>query len=276
MLSNPVNNREAPPPPLPLFVGLSLTPTSPIVDFNMFMDTGMNSGAFYRRAIPKLEALGTTITFFDEPVAVEVHNGETNSHIGFCSPVLVTHGSNVIAWEFAIIEDDGGETSTFEGCAGRQLIDHLGVFMAGLSPNPASAIPTTVDHDADSIENLTMPHPEQARILDGIAAAYEANGKVKGFCNLPSATVHIKPLKTPRYIRQYPIPIKHEQFLAEKAEELLAAGTIEEAPHDSPYNLPLTVARKKDSITGLKSKQRLCIDPRELNDCLGPDVDAQN
>ena len=272
-LQSPDNVDVDPPAPVGLDVGISAGPDDPILDLRLFVDTGMNTGALYKRAVPQLERLGAKVTYFVEPERVEVHAGVAETHIGFCSPVLVTYAGTTLAWEFPILEDDGGEVLPFDGVAGRLLMDRFGVHVANLAPSPASAIPTTVDHDDDSVTNLTVPHPERQRVLDGIAVAYAENGKVTGLCNLRSAQVNIRPTKRPRYIRQYPIPVSHQKFLAEKADELLKEGTIELARHDSPFNLPLTCARKKDPETGLKTKLRLCIDPRELNALL-PEEDS--
>lgn len=84
---------------------------------------------------------------------------------------------------------------------------------------------------------------------------------------LPFATTIQASIRTttnePTYVRQYPYPFSHKEFVDEEIESLLKNGVIEKS--FSPYNSPIWVVPKKGVDKNGKPKKRLVIDFKKLN-----------
>ena len=128
--------------------------------------------------------------------------------------------------------------------------------------------------DAQWQERDRLPPDEVKIIMDGIAAALEANQKVTVAerCTHPAAVI---PLDTgsagPVYRSQYPIPQQLEPVVTEKVLEWWRNGTTTRAPHSAAWNSPLLAVRKRD-VAGNYTKHRICLDPRAIN-LLIPDLE---
>lgn len=162
---------------------------------------------------------------------------------------------------------------------GRDLLFRLGIGIHGVT-HPASQ--TTNNSDAD--ENmLTDPKldktidivssDELAQIQTGISAAIEQNLSIPDdqFCNFPDSQVRILTgdHKTV-FRRQYPIAQAFHQAVTEQIEKWLRTNRIRKAHPSTQWNLPLTVAPKKD-LNGQKTAVRVCLDPRAINSILPDD-----
>jgi len=88
------------------------------------------------------------------------------------------------------------------------------------------------------------------------------------FCNCPFAEVSFE-LKnsTPICLPQYNIPHYLKEQVAEKIADWQRRGRIIERKASSPYNLPLTVAPKRDEL-GKVVGVRVCLDLRKLNEVM--------
>jgi hypothetical protein len=96
------------------------------------------------------------------------------------------------------------------------------------------------------------------------------NESIGGFCTLPDSQVQLVVDESKLHLlyrRQY--PIAHQLWsLADKVIlRWLDTGKITHAPVGCPYNLPLTIAPKKDDSGGLTGI-RVCLDTRVLNSIL--------
>lgn len=119
--------------------------------------------------------------------------------------------------------------------------------------------PAGTDHEQQCFYDFISPSLERNRALDP-----------HSFCNLPEAVVHLNtPPNEYVHIKQYPIADKLIPQVTSEIQKLLDNGIVEPAK-PSPWNLPLTVAKKKDSEGNL-TKIRLVLDPRMLNKLLPVD-----
>ena len=88
------------------------------------------------------------------------------------------------------------------------------------------------------------------------------------FCNLAYSEVSFNLTKRdPVCVPQYSIPYHLREKVGAKVKDWLKRKRIEERTSSTPYNLPLTVAPKRDeqgNITGV----RVCLDLRKLNDIM--------
>ena len=114
---------------------------------------------------------------------------------------------------------------------------------------------------------------EQVKYKEAIKDALQKNAAIPphSFCNLPEAIIRL-PMKEDVVIklRQYPIPYQLRPLLDVEIQKWLDNGVIKKAPINTRFNSPLTLAGKKDA-NGNKTKQRPCLDVRQLNQYLPND-----
>jgi len=169
--------------------------------------------------------------------------------------------------------------ASLKDCAcivGADLYPQLGVAILFPSTLPSSAYvpPQLIDKTPTPQQarqsDTTTSLPEPVRLHEPLNEALRANQSIPttAFCTLPYAQVDIllKP-HTPIFKRQYPIPKSLEPVLRRQVDEWLADDRITLASPNTEYNLPLTVAPKKDSH-GKVIDHRVCLDPRALNTLL--------
>jgi hypothetical protein len=100
------------------------------------------------------------------------------------------------------------------------------------------------------------------------------NIPITSFCTLPSSQVKLDTPSMPTdrtNHRQYPIPVKLQPLVDDAVNQWLADGTIVDAPIDTTWNSPLTLAPKKDE-KGFVTGHRPCLDPRHINKHLQDDI----
>ena len=162
---------------------------------------------------------------------------------------------------------------------GRDILFRLGIGIHGVT-HPASQ---TIDN-SDSDDNMltdskidqtvdTVPSNELEEILSGISQVIEQNLQIsnEGFCSFPDSQVHILTGdQKPVFRRQYPIAQAFHQAVTEQIDKWLRTNRIRKAHSSTQWNLPLTVAPKKD-LLGQKTAVRVCLDPRAINSILPDD-----
>lgn len=151
---------------------------------------------------------------------------------------------------------------------GMDIMSQLGIALIGL---PSSFVDESKE-DVDTEERVILTENDLVLpklVLDSI----ESNKQIspKSFCNLTESVITL-PTKVdaPVYRRQYNIPDTLKAHVTKQVDDWLQSGTIKEAPCNVSYNNPLTIVTKKDK-DGNKTKYRVCIDPRLLNNILTDD-----
>jgi transposase InsO family protein len=115
---------------------------------------------------------------------------------------------------------------------------------------------------------LSLSHESQRQQLNNkLLVALADNAAITGFCSLPSSTVVLEIDKSKAhslYRRQYPIADRLWRLADVVIQRWLAEGRIAVASPNCPFNLPLTIAPKKDE-NGKMTGIRVCLDTRSLN-----------
>jgi transposase InsO family protein len=156
---------------------------------------------------------------------------------------------------------------------GSDLYPQLGISILFPSSDTPTRIPPSPDIPTPT---QILPAPSIPLIVESCPPLQEAlaiNAAIPStaFCTLPYAQIDI-PLKTtsPIFKRQYPLPLSAQPVIAKQVEEWLADGRIAVAAPNTQFNLPLTVAPKKDNY-GNSGPLRVCLDPRSINNSLEAD-----
>jgi len=131
------------------------------------------------------------------------------------------------------------------------------------------------DIDPDDAEPLIGPvesddEKYQSIIIESIKNEIKGNESLPedGFCNLAYSRVQFKlSSHVPVCVPQYPIAYHLLPKVKEKVMDWLARKKIVERKEMTPYNLPLTVAPKRDEQGGITGV-RVCLDLRKLNEIL--------
>ena len=108
------------------------------------------------------------------------------------------------------------------------------------------------------------------RLMQEIENVVESNRQLdpRSRCTHPSAVVRLDTgSEKPVYRPQYPVPQTLEPVVTAKVEDWINSRVIVRAPHNSDWNSPLLVVRKRDHL-GNWTKHRVCIDPRAINNLL--------
>lgn len=161
---------------------------------------------------------------------------------------------------------------------GRDLMFQCGISISGL-PNP-SQLGTVADNDDNMIESskdttsLTrIPDDDLQKIMHGTRTAIAANAAIPShsFCTFPGSEVSLPTGEhKPIFRRQYPIPRALQPAVTDQVKKWLATHRIRAATPSTQWNLPLTVAPKKD-LLGNKTAVRVCVDTRAINAILPDD-----
>ena len=166
---------------------------------------------------------------------------------------------------------------------GRDLIAEMQLDVFGLPHSFSNDDLATVAEEEErapwiTIEQADEVTPESKRSQEDIRARVkpylETNRLVStaSYCPLPESEIY---LETPPgkvvYRRQYPIARKIAERMDEEIQKWKDDGVIERAPVDTVFNTPVFPIPKKDA-EGNKTKCRLCMDFRQLNELLHDDA----
>jgi hypothetical protein len=161
---------------------------------------------------------------------------------------------------------------------GRDIMFQFGISISGL-PDPSHACCSTdnddnmIDQSKDTSSLTRISADDLQQIMDGTITTLNANAAIpsSSFCNLPESVVclHTSDNK-PIFRRQYPIPRALQPAVTDQVKKWLASHRIREATPSTQWNLPLTVAPKKD-LLGNKTAVRVCVDTRAINAILPDD-----
>ena len=159
---------------------------------------------------------------------------------------------------------------------GRDVIFQLGIGLTGL-PDPTQH-GTTIENDDNMVVTADPPlsrvsAADVARITQGIAHGVSDNASIpaESFCTHPGSQVEIlTENQKPVFRRQYPIPRALQEAVTDQIQRWLHTNRIRRADPSTQWNLPLTVAPKKD-LLGHKTAVRVCMDTRSLNEILPDD-----
>jgi hypothetical protein len=135
------------------------------------------------------------------------------------------------------------------------------------SSSSLSSSSTTLDIDNTLTSEIKSQYSDK---LHSLLTLLIDNESITGFCSLPETQVqlHIDESKRDKlYRRQYPIPHRLWSLADQVIQRWLDTGKITYAPVGCQYNLPLTIAPKKDD-TGALTGIRVCLDTRVLNSIL--------
>lgn len=131
---------------------------------------------------------------------------------------------------------------------------------ASPSSSPSSTSPT------NPFAFLDVPD-EYSETRDALISLLLRNETITSFCSLPDSQVTLTlddSMHHLLYRRQYPIPQQLWSLADQVIRRWFETGKITYAPVGCPFNLPLTIAPKKDDnghLTGI----RVCLDTRVLN-----------
>ena len=209
----------------------------------------------------------TISPFSDEPSHQIPRLGTIKLHL-LCAGKTIRHSFEVIA------------TSVADAIIGMDLFSALGFSVSGL--------PTSFDDEkvgqeaadlADQFENevratrapwaLQDAVPGQALIESLIAKQIKVNTAIpitaEACSAFPSATMHLSLLVNSSFRHQYPWPAAANDAVAAQIAAWLESNVIEPGSARSHWNSPLLATGKKDA-SGRKTKWRLCMDTRHLNE----------
>lgn len=208
----------------------------------------------------------------------EIHLADNNhvvKRMGITDRLKVRYNKRERMHEFEVMHLARGHAVSI----GTDLMPHFGIGYTGLVSTWDD-----VEHEQEKEEEKPLPTPnaspagtktEHAAFLETLQPLLAANKAIppNAFCTLPQAVVHLDtPQNQTVYRPQYAIAHAHRPLVHETITKWLADGIIKESPPDvrGKWNNPLTLAPKKDE-KGNKTKFRLCLDPRALNQLLPDD-----
>ena len=136
-----------------------------------------------------------------------------------------------------------------------------------VSSSSSSSSTDLFDLDSTTPDDVRREYSDK---LSHLRKLLTLNETIAGFCTLPDSQVQLVVDESKLHLlyrRQY--PIAHQLWaLADKVIlRWFDTGKITHAPVGCPYNLPLTIAPKKDDAGGLTGI-RVCLDTRVLNSIL--------
>ena len=160
---------------------------------------------------------------------------------------------------------------------GRDIMFQFGIHVAGL-PDPSRSS-AHIENDDKMIESskdasLTrIPERDLQQIMNGTRMAIDTNVAIPSdsFCTFPGSEVLLQTGENrPVFRRQYPIPQALQFAVTDQVKKWLSTARIKTASPSTQWNLPLTVAPKKD-LLGNKTAVRVCLDTRAINTILPDD-----
>jgi transposase InsO family protein len=197
-------------------------------------------------------------------------NNTINTH-GQSIPILIEFNNKKKLHTFEILDLADG----VDCYIGNDLFDYFGITISNLLyawPNHD----LRAKHDNHKIDDPPIPNdspagtPEERQLfLEKIKPFTELNRQipVTSFCPLDISIVRLDTptLTTERTNhRQYPIANSLVHVVDEAVAQWLKDGTITDAPVNTTWNSPITLAKKKDA-NGNITKYRPCLDPRHIN-----------
>ena len=167
---------------------------------------------------------------------------------------------------------------------GMDTLHQFGFGITGLS-NPATSFegdmmlipdkkPLIIPETKVPEEELTtafLSARDEAMATIEPALAANSSIPIDSCCPIPEMKVFLKvPDDTVVFRRQRPFAQYDQKLVDETVARWRSEGVVCLSPPGTPHNSPLTLAMKKDA-KGIKSKQRVCLDPRLLNEHLPDD-----
>lgn len=259
-----LNKDEVTPYPSELFIPVFIAETS----IKALIDTGATCS--YLR-----QSLADDLNLPRCPTSTQVRLGD-GSAISMTSKtedIILKANDRTISCRLGILPD-----LLHDMIMGRDIMFQFGISISGL-PDPAQACSSTDNDDnmidqSKDISSLTrIPADDLQQIMDGTIKTLNANAAIpsSSFCNFPESEVCLHTLDNkPIFRRQYPIPRALQPAVTDQVMKWLASHRIREAVPSTQWNLPLTVAPKKD-LLGNKTAVRVCVDTRAINAILPDD-----
>ena len=234
---------------------------------------------------------GATASFIDinvvEEAGLTIKPAQGNIYLGHKR----THVARVGRTEDISIECNGHSLMTsFEVfelnmpfVIGMDLFHRIGLSISGIADGREATkrLPPPIEDEPPSLLPLQTPEgeltdefkEEKKNFMISISAALEANEKIprNSHCPLPEMKVQlIVPKGTVLFRRPRRFAEQQQSIFDEQVEKWIKDGVVNLAPAGNPHNNTLTLTRKKD-LLGLKTKWRVCLDPRPLNKLLPDD-----
>jgi hypothetical protein len=193
-------------------------------------------------------------------------------------PLQVTYGEINLVFAFEIMPFN--ETMDYDILLGTDILTKLNIGLTGIQydwyPNHIRSKGMSVNINYDNVVPNNSPYgtkEEYIGFMTKIKGVLDKNQKISknSFCNLPESIIRL-PMKedTVVNLRQYPIPHHLRPVLNEEIKKWIDNGVVEEAPMNTRFNNPITIAGKKDK-DGNRTKIRPCLDVRKLNTLLPND-----
>ena len=264
-----------PPPQLDLEESQEFTPDLliPVViqnsEFMGLIDTGANRSYMKQCHVEtlNLSTVPTTST-------IKLGDGSTVRQSIQTEPLDLVSNGRTLRCSLGILPN-----INYDLILGRDLLFRLGIGIHGVT-HPASQTIDNSDADDNMLTDSkidqtidTVSSNDLAEIHSGISHVIEQNLDIpsEAFCTFPDSQVHILTGdQKPVFRRQYPIAQAFHQAVTEQIDKWLRTNRIRKAHSSTQWNLPLTVAPKKD-LLGQKTAVRVCLDPRAINSILPDD-----
>ncbi|SAM00081.1 hypothetical protein [Absidia glauca] len=206
--------------------------------------------------------------------------GKDNTLMGLGNtvPILVSFNNVTLKHQFVVIELEEG----IDCYIGDDLINLFNITVSNIPHHwPDQKLePAKENHN---IDNPPEPNNSPAgttedhqNFMDAIQPYTDKNQMIPktSFCPLDISIIRLETPTMPTNRtnhRQYPIALTLQPLVDEAVATWKADGTIVDAPIDTTWNSPITLAPKKDehgNVTG----HRPCLDPRHINKHLPDDV----
>lgn len=232
------------------------------------VDTGANRSYIKQSHVESLQL--PTISL---QRSVRLGDGSTTRQSSATDATEFTSNGHTLQHSFGILPN-----ICYDLIIGRDLLCRLGIGIQGIIMSSLQTSTAQGDDDmlddpktCDSVDLVSSD--DLAAIREGISPALDQNVHIPEheFCTFPGSQVHIRTDDhKPIFRRQYPIAHTLQSAVTEQIEKWLRTNRIRRAHSSTQWNLPLTVAPKKD-LLGHKTAVRVCLDPRALNVILPDD-----
>lgn len=199
---------------------------------------------------------------------------------GKSSPILVSFNNVTLKHQFEVIDLD--DDDRIDCYIGDDLINLFNITVSNIPCHwPDQKLESTKEnHNVDNPlepNNAPAGTPEDHQeFMQAIQPYTDKNQMIPktSFCPLDISIIRLDTPTIPTNRtnhRQYPIALTLQPLVDEAVATWKAEGTIVDAPIDTTWNSPITLAPKKDehgNVTG----HRPCLDPRHINKHLPDDV----
>ncbi|SAM04409.1 hypothetical protein [Absidia glauca] len=199
---------------------------------------------------------------------------------GKSSPILVSFNNVTLKHQFEVIDLD--DEDRIDCYIGDDLINLFNITVSNIPCHwPDQKLESTKENH--NIDNPPEPNNSPAgtpedhqEFMQAIQPYTDKNQTIPktSFCPLDISIIRLETPTIPTNRtnhRQYPIALTLQPLVDEAVATWKAEGTIVDAPIDTTWNSPITLAPKKDehgNVTG----HRPCLDPRHINKHLPDDV----